>query len=68
MVFRWVHASCQGLNSDEEVENAADEGFDCSLCRMHTMPTSGKSYKSLGPDMCNIIKNIYSCFFFFFHH
>uniref|UniRef100_A0A8C1QMJ4 Histone-lysine N-methyltransferase 2C n=1 Tax=Cyprinus carpio TaxID=7962 RepID=A0A8C1QMJ4_CYPCA len=36
---RWVHASCQGLNSDEEVESAADEGFDCSLCRTHTMST-----------------------------
>uniref|UniRef100_A0A8C2FJX8 Histone-lysine N-methyltransferase 2C n=1 Tax=Cyprinus carpio TaxID=7962 RepID=A0A8C2FJX8_CYPCA len=36
---RWVHASCQGLNSDEEVESAADEGFDCSLCRTHTIST-----------------------------
>ncbi|XP_065150686.2 histone-lysine N-methyltransferase 2C isoform X3 [Paramisgurnus dabryanus] len=33
---RWVHASCQGLNSDEDVENAADDGFDCSLCRTQT--------------------------------
>ncbi|XP_026093588.1 histone-lysine N-methyltransferase 2C-like isoform X8 [Carassius auratus] len=38
---RWVHASCQGLNSDEEVESAADEGFDCSLCRTHTTSTPG---------------------------
>ncbi|XP_051970833.1 histone-lysine N-methyltransferase 2C-like [Xyrauchen texanus] len=38
---RWVHAVCQGLNSDEEVESAADDGFDCSLCRMHTTSTPG---------------------------
>ncbi|ROL51048.1 Histone-lysine N-methyltransferase 2C, partial [Anabarilius grahami] len=44
---RWVHASCQGLNSDEEVENAADEGFDCSLCRMHTMSISGGTVAKL---------------------
>ncbi|KAI2649197.1 Histone-lysine N-methyltransferase 2C [Labeo rohita] len=44
---RWVHASCQGLNSDEEVESAADEGFDCSLCRMQTMPTPGGTVAKL---------------------
>ncbi|XP_051738984.1 histone-lysine N-methyltransferase 2C isoform X6 [Ctenopharyngodon idella] len=44
---RWVHASCQGLSSDEEVENAADEGFDCSLCRMHTMSISGGTVAKL---------------------
>uniref|UniRef100_A0A674BEF3 Histone-lysine N-methyltransferase 2C n=1 Tax=Salmo trutta TaxID=8032 RepID=A0A674BEF3_SALTR len=36
---RWVHACCQGLNTDEEVENAADDGFDCTMCRMHTLPS-----------------------------
>ncbi|KAM4718655.1 histone-lysine N-methyltransferase 2C-like isoform 3-T3 [Anableps anableps] len=30
---RWVHGICQGLASEEEVALAADEGFDCSLCR-----------------------------------
>uniref|UniRef100_A0A9J8DE02 [histone H3]-lysine(4) N-methyltransferase n=1 Tax=Cyprinus carpio carpio TaxID=630221 RepID=A0A9J8DE02_CYPCA len=44
---RWVHASCQGLNSDEEVESAADEGFDCSLCRTHTMSTPGGTVEKL---------------------
>lgn len=43
---RWAHGSCQGLNSDEDVENAADEGFDCTLCRMHTMPTPGKIHET----------------------
>nr|XP_005162602.1 histone-lysine N-methyltransferase 2C isoform X1 [Danio rerio] len=44
---RWVHGSCQGLNSDEDVENAADEGFDCTLCRMHTVPTPGAAVPKL---------------------
>lgn len=30
---RWVHATCQGLSCEEEVEAVADEGFDCSLCQ-----------------------------------
>ncbi|XP_043959917.1 histone-lysine N-methyltransferase 2C isoform X2 [Gambusia affinis] len=30
---RWVHGVCEGLTSEEEVALAADEGFDCSLCR-----------------------------------
>ncbi|XP_049336810.1 histone-lysine N-methyltransferase 2C isoform X2 [Astyanax mexicanus] len=38
---RWMHACCQGLNSDEEAENAADDGFDCTMCRMHTACTQG---------------------------
>lgn len=41
MVLRWMHASCQGLTSDEEVENAADDGFDCTMCRMVTLPNQG---------------------------
>lgn len=31
--YRWFHASCQGLHSEEEVENAADSSFDCTVCR-----------------------------------
>lgn len=26
---------CQGLTTEDDVEVAADEGFDCSLCRTH---------------------------------
>uniref|UniRef100_A0A8C9M7Q5 Histone-lysine N-methyltransferase 2C n=1 Tax=Panthera tigris altaica TaxID=74533 RepID=A0A8C9M7Q5_PANTA len=36
---RWMHAVCQNLNTEEEVENVADVGFDCSMCRPY-MPTS----------------------------
>ncbi|XP_077954733.1 histone-lysine N-methyltransferase 2C isoform X12 [Gasterosteus aculeatus] len=30
---RWFHASCQALHSDEDVEKAADNNFDCTMCR-----------------------------------
>ncbi|XP_013856307.1 histone-lysine N-methyltransferase 2C, partial [Austrofundulus limnaeus] len=40
---RWVHAVCQGLTSEEEVELAADEGFDCSLCRTPGHASYGRS-------------------------
>ncbi|XP_061615115.1 histone-lysine N-methyltransferase 2C-like isoform X3 [Phyllopteryx taeniolatus] len=33
---RWVHAVCEGLTTEHEVEITADEGFDCSLCRTHS--------------------------------
>ncbi|XP_053464427.1 histone-lysine N-methyltransferase 2C isoform X7 [Nycticebus coucang] len=36
---RWMHAVCQNLNTEEEVENVADVGFDCSMCRPY-MPAS----------------------------
>ncbi|XP_065397172.1 histone-lysine N-methyltransferase 2C isoform X9 [Macaca fascicularis] len=36
---RWMHAVCQNLNTEEEVENVADIGFDCSMCRPY-MPAS----------------------------
>ncbi|KAF6086114.1 lysine methyltransferase 2C [Phyllostomus discolor] len=36
---RWMHAACQNLNTEEEVEGVADAGFDCSMCRPY-MPTS----------------------------
>ncbi|XP_053781964.1 histone-lysine N-methyltransferase 2C isoform X7 [Desmodus rotundus] len=36
---RWMHAVCQNLNTEEEVESVADAGFDCGMCRPY-MPTS----------------------------
>ncbi|XP_053186101.1 histone-lysine N-methyltransferase 2C isoform X3 [Scomber japonicus] len=30
---RWFHASCQGLHSEEDVEKAAENSFDCTMCR-----------------------------------
>ncbi|CAB1349775.1 unnamed protein product [Coregonus sp. 'balchen'] len=45
---RWIHACCQGLNTDKDVENAADDGFDCTMCRMHALPSQGKT-----PDLAH---------------
>uniref|UniRef100_A0A8C2KEM0 [histone H3]-lysine(4) N-methyltransferase n=1 Tax=Cyprinus carpio TaxID=7962 RepID=A0A8C2KEM0_CYPCA len=33
---RWMHASCQGIHSEEEVEKIAETSFDCNLCQGHT--------------------------------
>uniref|UniRef100_H3DCP4 [histone H3]-lysine(4) N-methyltransferase n=1 Tax=Tetraodon nigroviridis TaxID=99883 RepID=H3DCP4_TETNG len=30
---RWFHASCQSLHSEEDVEKAAENGFNCTMCR-----------------------------------
>lgn len=39
---------CQGLSSEQEVEVAADEGFDCTLCRTHSrVPYSKQKSYSL---------------------
>ncbi|XP_073705573.1 histone-lysine N-methyltransferase 2C [Garra rufa] len=45
---RWMHASCQGIHSEEEVEKIADSSFDCSLCQGHTplSPAPGTPAKS----------------------
>ncbi|XP_030054215.1 histone-lysine N-methyltransferase 2C isoform X2 [Microcaecilia unicolor] len=46
---RWIHASCQSLNTEEEVENAADNGFDCTMCRPYITPTHVPS-----TDVCEL--------------
>ncbi|XP_077069572.1 histone-lysine N-methyltransferase 2C isoform X1 [Siphateles boraxobius] len=45
---RWVHASCQGICSEEEVEKIAETSFDCSLCQGQTplSPAPGTPAKS----------------------
>ncbi|KAM6971552.1 LOW QUALITY PROTEIN: histone-lysine N-methyltransferase 2C-like [Tautogolabrus adspersus] len=55
---RWVHALCQGLTTEEEVESAADEGFDCSLCRTHGRGSYGRSDSFESPYMAQIISRI----------
>ena len=40
-----MHAACQNFSTEEEVENVADIGFDCSLCRPY-MPTSNGKRRS----------------------
>ncbi|KAJ8396837.1 hypothetical protein AAFF_G00014360 [Aldrovandia affinis] len=39
--YRWIHASCEKLNTDEEVEKAADSSFDCTMCLTHMCPAQG---------------------------
>lgn len=40
---RWMHAACQNLNTEEEVEKAADDSFDCTMCRAHMPPSQGEA-------------------------
>ncbi|XP_072110164.1 histone-lysine N-methyltransferase 2C isoform X1 [Mobula birostris] len=45
---RWIHAICQNLNTEDEVETAADNGYDCFTCRQYaTTPVT----TSEGADM-----------------
>ncbi|XP_029450516.1 histone-lysine N-methyltransferase 2D isoform X3 [Rhinatrema bivittatum] len=34
---RWLHAVCENLFTEEEVEQAADEGFDCTSCQPYVI-------------------------------
>ncbi|XP_069770918.1 histone-lysine N-methyltransferase 2C isoform X4 [Narcine bancroftii] len=36
---RWIHAICQNLNTEDEVETAADNGYDCFTCRQYATTT-----------------------------
>ncbi|XP_075068243.1 histone-lysine N-methyltransferase 2C isoform X3 [Mixophyes fleayi] len=36
---RWSHGACQNLNTEVEVESAADSGFDCAMCKPFVIPT-----------------------------
>ncbi|KAM6900450.1 uncharacterized protein FYW49_016953 [Xenentodon cancila] len=54
---RWVHAVCHGMTTEEEVEVAADDGFDCSLCRTQSHSSYGKS-EALGSYVPHIISRI----------
>uniref|UniRef100_UPI003AAECAA4 histone-lysine N-methyltransferase 2C isoform X1 n=1 Tax=Centroberyx gerrardi TaxID=166262 RepID=UPI003AAECAA4 len=47
---RWLHASCQGLHSEEDVEKAADSSFDCTMCRaFKTTKVAAKARDSIEP-------------------
>ncbi|KAM3929075.1 histone-lysine N-methyltransferase 2C isoform 5-T5 [Leptodactylus fuscus] len=35
---RWSHGTCQNLNTEVDVENAADAGFDCANCKPFVIP------------------------------
>ncbi|XP_034021214.1 LOW QUALITY PROTEIN: uncharacterized protein LOC117505783 [Thalassophryne amazonica] len=46
---RWVHAVCHGLTTEDEVELAADRGFECSLCRVRCHTTYVRSDSCASP-------------------
>uniref|UniRef100_A0A8C8JDE8 [Histone H3]-lysine(4) N-trimethyltransferase n=1 Tax=Oncorhynchus tshawytscha TaxID=74940 RepID=A0A8C8JDE8_ONCTS len=46
---RWIHGSCQGLHSEEDVEKAADSSFDCTMCRVHKSSKVSKARDSIEP-------------------
>ncbi|XP_053324300.1 histone-lysine N-methyltransferase 2C isoform X3 [Spea bombifrons] len=49
---RWSHGSCQNLNTEAEVEMAADGGFDCAMCKPFGSPPRGKSFSNAGLEDC----------------
>lgn len=40
---RWVHAVCESLYTEDEVEQASDEGFACTSCTPFVPKPVGKS-------------------------
>lgn len=48
---RWMHAVCDHLFTEEEVEQAADEGFDCTSCQPYVIKPVGESWD--GPGVSN---------------
>lgn len=39
---RWVHAVCESLYTEDEVEQASDEGFACTYCAPYVPKPVGK--------------------------
>ncbi|ETE66201.1 Histone-lysine N-methyltransferase MLL3, partial [Ophiophagus hannah] len=48
---RWMHTVCQNLNTEEEVENTADNGFDCSMCRPYIPSANVPSFEFCEPSI-----------------
>ncbi|XP_059585189.1 histone-lysine N-methyltransferase 2C isoform X3 [Alligator mississippiensis] len=59
---RWIHAICQSLNTEEEVERIADMGFDCTICRPYMPATNVPSLdgcdSSVGVQMVSKSKEL----------
>ena len=41
-LYRWVHAVCESLYTEDEVEQASDEGFACTSCTPYVPKPVGK--------------------------
>ena len=39
---RWLHAVCESLYTEDEVEQASDEGFACTSCSAYVPKPVGK--------------------------
>lgn len=48
---RWVHAVCESLYTEDEVEQASDEGFACTSCTPYVPKPVGKSQDEKTEDM-----------------
>lgn len=44
-----MHASCESLFTEDDVEQAADEGFDCVSCQPYVIKPAGE-YQMLGKE------------------
>lgn len=44
-----MHASCESLFTEDDVEQAADEGFDCVSCQPYVVKPAGE-YQVLGKE------------------
>uniref|UniRef100_UPI00398F2E3E histone-lysine N-methyltransferase 2C n=1 Tax=Pristiophorus japonicus TaxID=55135 RepID=UPI00398F2E3E len=53
---RWIHAVCQNLNTEDEVETAADNGYDCFTCRQYATTTPVTT--SEGTDLCLVTPQV----------
>lgn len=45
-LYRWVHAVCESLYTEDEVEQASDEGFACTSCTPYVPKPVGKSHSN----------------------
>lgn len=43
---RWVHAVCESLYTEDEVEQASDEGFACTSCSAYVPKPVGESHNN----------------------
>lgn len=69
---RWVHAVCESLYTEDEVEQASDEGFACTSCSAYVPKPVGKSHTDFKNYGFKNIHRIFSyllmtCFSFAFY-
>ncbi|KAI1731709.1 PHD-finger domain-containing protein [Ditylenchus destructor] len=58
---RWVHAKCEDLQTEEEVENAAENAFRCSQCRPQLNAYNDFMNMSIIVDNVMVNKNASDC-------